>query len=142
MGLPSQQVEQDISPVLFSKYQTPSLKTPTNLTDNNSTLKTPVMSSSLPPLQGEIALATPHTITPGSSLKQYVQVGTFSVKSNAEKIQQNLQNIGDVALNQVKVGEKSLYRVQIGPLKDKEEAKAALEKTISSGHPNALLVMN
>lgn len=107
MGLPSDQVEKDTSPTLFSKNDTPTLKT---------------------------------SFEPAS--QQYVQVGTFSVKENAEKIQNNLKDIGDVTLNPVQVGDKSLYRVKIGPLKDPEAAHAILKKTISKGHPDAQLVMN
>ena len=79
-----------------------------------------------------------------SSSSRYVQVGTFSLKDNAQKIKTTLNDLGPekVIVNEVKRGSTPLYRVQVGPWETEEAAETARQKVLDLGHPNALLVMN
>jgi rare lipoprotein A len=71
--------------------------------------------------------------------KHFIQAGTFSVKANAEKAERVLKPLGDVAIKNVTIGGKSFYRVRLGPIDNIDIAKAALQKVIKLGHPDAML---
>jgi rare lipoprotein A len=72
--------------------------------------------------------------------KYFIQAGTFSVKTNAEKALRGLKPLGDVAIKNIVSGGKTMYRVRLGPMDDSDIAKKALEKVITLGHADAILV--
>jgi len=57
-----------------------------------------------------------------------IQAGSFGQKSNAEKLMANLKLSGMPAyLSEIKVQDKTLYRVRIGPVATKEKAEQQLQ---------------
>jgi DedD protein len=88
--------------------------------------------------------ATPATRTPQRPLasaaeaptsgRWAVQVGTFSKEANAERLAKQLRDQGQSAfVMPVKSGATTLYRVRIGPMKDRASAEAALREVKSPG---------
>jgi DedD protein len=63
-----------------------------------------------------------------------VQVGTFSKEANAQRLVKQLRDQGQSAfLMPLKSGGTTLYRVRIGPMKDRASADAALRQLKSAG---------
>jgi rare lipoprotein A len=72
--------------------------------------------------------------------QHFIQAGTFSVKENAERASKSMRALGDVAIKPVKIGDKTMYRVRLGPILDPQIAKLSLEKVIKLGHPDAKII--
>lgn len=63
-----------------------------------------------------------------------VQVGTFSKEANAQRLVKELRDQGQSAfVMPLKSGGATLYRVRIGPMKDRAGAEAALRELKSAG---------
>jgi DedD protein len=63
-----------------------------------------------------------------------VQVGTFSKEANAQRLVKELRDQGQSAfVMPLKSGSATLYRVRIGPMKDRAGAEAALRELKSAG---------
>lgn len=63
-----------------------------------------------------------------------VQVGTFSKEANAQRLVKELRDQGQSAfVMPLKSGGATLYRVRIGPMKDRASADAALRELKSAG---------
>ena len=63
-----------------------------------------------------------------------VQVGSFSKEETAERVAKQLRDQGQSAfVMPVKSGSATLYRVRIGPMKDRASAEAALRTVKSAG---------
>ena len=64
-----------------------------------------------------------------------VQLGSFSNRSNAEKLAADLRNNGYAAfLSQLGTSNGELHRVRIGPQKDRDSAESVAAKLGKSGH--------
>lgn len=69
-----------------------------------------------------------------------VQVGTFSKEANAQRLVKQLRDQGESAfVMPVKSGAATLYRVRIGPMKDRASAEAAL-RDVKASAPGAAVV--
>ncbi len=69
-----------------------------------------------------------------------VQLGSFSNKTNAEKLAADLRKQGYAAfLSQLKTSSGQLHRVRIGPQKDRESAEAMAAKLLKVGHKGQVL---
>jgi DedD protein len=69
-----------------------------------------------------------------------VQVGTFSKEANAQRLVKQLRDQGQSAfVMPVKTGAATLYRVRIGPMKDRASAEAVL-RDVKSSTPGAAVV--
>jgi DedD protein len=69
-----------------------------------------------------------------------VQIGSFSKEATAERVAKQLRDRGQSAfVMPVKSGGATLYRVRIGPLKDRASAEAAL-RDVKSSAPGAAIV--
>ncbi|MEY4503818.1 MAG: hypothetical protein RL154_110 [Pseudomonadota bacterium] len=81
-------------------------------------------------------IAVAPTATASTEGVYYIQVGAFSVGSDASSTQSKAQTLGFKSIvKQVQVGEKTLQKVQVGPFNSKQEASEALNKAkeINSG---------
>lgn len=58
----------------------------------------------------------------------YVQVGSFSVLSNAQQLVNNLKSYGPAHISEAVVNGKQFYRVRIGPYQRTQQADAVLDK--------------
>lgn len=72
----------------------------------------------------------------------YIQAGTYSMKTNASSVERKLASLGDVYVVPVERSGRTLYQVKLGPLNDKNKAEYALRKVILMGHPDAIIVNN
>ncbi len=71
--------------------------------------------------------------------KYFVQVGAFSNNSNAQNLLTKMEKFHDGAVKKLSSNDKTVYRVWLGPLKNKDEA-AALAKKISAKNQAAIVV--
>ncbi len=70
----------------------------------------------------------------------YIQAGAFSSADNAAKLQARLAGMG-AEIDPVTVNGKELFRVRIGPLKDVPTADQELNQVVTSGTPEARIVV-
>ena len=69
-----------------------------------------------------------------------MQIGSFSKEATAERVAKQLRDQGQSAfVMPVKSGGATLYRVRVGPLKDRASAEAAL-RDVKSSAPGAAIV--
>ena len=84
------------------------------------------------------ARAPAHPLASGddapTSARWAVQVGTFSKEANAQRLVKELRDQGQSAfVMPLKAGGGTLYRVRVGPMKDRASAEAALRDLKASG---------
>lgn len=72
----------------------------------------------------------------------YVQAGTFSIRSNAERLKIRLAAAGQLAISPIDRKGQRLYRVRIGPFDDVGEADAALQRIVGLGNSDARIVVD
>lgn len=84
-----------------------------------------------PPQQQE-----PPSALPG----YYVQVGTYSVESNAQAMMRRVGTLGQSVTELVKRGDAVLYRVRIGPYSETELAEDVLDRAHQMGLADARIV--
>ena len=72
----------------------------------------------------------------------FVQAGAFSVRSNAERLQRDLNGIAPVQVDQINVRGRTLYRVKLGPIASVQKADEVLERVIALGSTGARVVKN
>lgn len=72
----------------------------------------------------------------------FIQAGTFSNKENADRTEHALHALGDVSIERLIIKNRTLYRVKLGPIRDSDIAKLALNKVIKMGHADAMLIIN
>jgi rare lipoprotein A len=76
------------------------------------------------------------------STQMYIQAGAFSRYDNAHRLSASLSSIGHTSITQVVTKSGTLFRVRMGPVDNLDAADALLEKIISSGFPDARLVVD
>lgn len=70
----------------------------------------------------------------------YIQAGAFSIEENALKLMNKLSGIGKVSVARQENGERTWFRVRLGPLATHEEAEDALRQVATSGVPDAKII--
>jgi rare lipoprotein A len=107
--------------------------------------ETPVMTATLAPPPTILAVASDEPVSNNSTYADkdgyFVQVGSFSDPSNAERTRMELAGAGPVEVTPVSGINGQLYRVRIGPLTSASRAERALEQAVSAGHLDARLVV-
>jgi rare lipoprotein A len=73
--------------------------------------------------------------------KRYaVQVGVFSMRQNAEALQERLKAFSPVKIVEVKMGGATLYRVKMGGANIRADARSTLERLVAAGHTDAVII--
>ncbi|NCF79746.1 MAG: septal ring lytic transglycosylase RlpA family protein [Alphaproteobacteria bacterium] len=73
--------------------------------------------------------------------KRYaVQVGVFSMRQNAEALQEKLKAFSPVKIVEVKMGGATLYRVKMGGANIRADARSTLERLVAAGHADAVII--
>ena len=81
-------------------------------------------------------------VVPVKPTHLYIQAGAFSRYENANRTSAALSPLGTASITQVRTQGGSLFRVRMGPIARVDDADALLEKVISSGYPDAKLVVD
>lgn len=78
----------------------------------------------------------------GPTTGLFIQAGAFSEISNAQRLEQQLKElgIGSVLVLPVPAGEKQIFRVRMGPLVDQAMAETLLTRVKSYGYDDAQIV--
>ena len=71
----------------------------------------------------------------------YVQAGAFTRYENARQLGTKLSSLGAARVTPAQIGNQRFYRVRLGPIATVEEADRMLSRVISSGHPEARIVV-
>ena len=90
----------------------------------------------------QLANAEPQDYQPSRpiAINYYIQVGSFADPDNAERIRQELADVGPVQIAELEGYNGPLYRVRVGPLHDAEEANVALNQVVGFGLPDARVI--
>jgi rare lipoprotein A len=75
-----------------------------------------------------------------ASVNYFVQVGSFADPDNAERIREQLSDVGPVQVAELRGTNGSIYRVRVGPLHDADEAQIALNQVYGLGLPDARVI--
>lgn len=77
------------------------------------------------------------TVADGAYL---IQVGSFAAEDNARKLTGKLEAIAKVAIDKIDMGEKTWWRVRLGPFADKATADDALSQVRAASLPDARII--
>ena len=83
------------------------------------------------------AMASPQPVEAG---QYFVQAASFSSPDNARRAKVSLSEIGPVDISPVAVGERTLYRVSVGPLDSAASAEQAKYEILGKGMPGARVI--
>ncbi len=103
--------------------------------DSQNTAVKQAVASVQPALDEAAKTLQVNTTTINPHPKIYLQTGAFANKQNAERMQQQLQqSLGTtVRLSELAVGDRLIYRVQVGPFQAVQQADAFTEKLNQQG---------
>jgi rare lipoprotein A len=76
-----------------------------------------------------------------ASTRLWIQVGSFTIRSNAERLATSLSRLGAAQTSQVMLNGKPMFRVRFGPFNAVEEADAMLDRVINAGQNGAQIVV-
>lgn len=76
-----------------------------------------------------------------ASTRLWVQVGSFTLRSNADRLSSSLSRIGIAQTSLVILNGKPMYRVRFGPFNLVEEADTMLDRVIGAGQNGAHIVV-
>lgn len=79
--------------------------------------------------------------TPPDS-KLFIQAGAFADFANASRARTRLSRFGAAWVKKAQIGRRQYYRVRIGPMQTLRDADTVLAKMISSGFPQARIVVD
>lgn len=94
--------------------------------------------------QSAVAAITPSNVpfqTAQADGQFFVQVGTFSDATNAERARASLEAAGPVQILPLEGSQGMVYRVRMGPLANAQQADAALQQAVHSGHGDARVIV-
>jgi rare lipoprotein A len=91
-----------------------------------------------PPLPRQTQVAQTDAPSTGQSQQAFVQVGSFSVLANAERLRDQTSGLGPVQVVEATTAQgATLYRVVLGPVANRAEALAKVEEITNSGITSA-----
>lgn len=123
---------------------------------SDSVASEPIASEDLPDLNQPVLVSTPAVSTappqqvaqvgelslvPVSPTRIFVQAGAFSDQVNAERVKSKLSTIGAVSVSSVPLGDRSLYRVRLGPIDNVADADRLLAEVVQAGYGEARTVV-
>jgi rare lipoprotein A len=88
-----------------------------------------------------LAAQTPQQVAPKAT-QIYIQAGAFTRYDNANRVSSALSGVWPATISQVHTKGGPFFRVRLGPLASVSDADALLEKVISSGYPDARVVVD
>lgn len=74
--------------------------------------------------------------------KLFIQAGAFADFANASRARTRLSRFGPAWVTKAQVGRRQFYRVRIGPMQTLQDADAVLDRMVSSGFPQARIVVD
>jgi DedD protein len=122
---------------------TPASNTPTSNTPTSNTPTSNTPTSSPPPLTARATPAAPApaaATTPAASGTGYVvQLGSFASRSNAQRLAQRVHGLGyTVSVSRGTTG-RHLYRVRVGPARERAAAEQLAAQLRTQGHAGAVV---
>jgi rare lipoprotein A len=88
-----------------------------------------------------LAAQTPQQVAPKAT-QIYIQAGAFTRYDNANRVSSALSGVWPATISQVHTKAGPFFRVRLGPLASVSDADSLLEKVISSGYPDARVVVD
>jgi rare lipoprotein A len=95
------------------------------------------------PATGAAATSIPISTNDAEKPQLYVQIGAFAEAANAERVRQNLEtaDIKPVLIVTTTAGDKTLYKVRIGPLADVTAVDQLTGRLVTLGYADAQVVI-
>jgi rare lipoprotein A len=76
-----------------------------------------------------------------ASTRLWIQVGSFTIRSNAERLATSLTRLGAAQTSQIMLNGRPMFRVRFGPFNAVDEADAMLDRVINAGQNGAQIVV-
>lgn len=86
------------------------------------------------------AASTTSSQSSSNKSKNFVQIGSFSVEDNANKILQKNKKISEGVVEEAGLGDKKIYRVLLGPAPSKKKTIYILKQAKNAGYQDAFIV--
>ncbi|MTJ80516.1 MAG: septal ring lytic transglycosylase RlpA family protein [Telmatospirillum sp.] len=109
----------------------------------------PIVAQAPPPPRPQVTAPDPAQlavqpvkVVPVKATQMFIQAGAFARYDNANRLSAALSGMGKASITQVVTKAGTLFRVRLGPVSDLDAADALLEKVISSGYPDAKIVVD
>ncbi len=107
---------------------------------NHQTVTTNNLASTTKLEDSQIKLVNSNNINQPTSKEIYIKAGTFGIKTNAQKVENDLKKLGNTKISNINVKGRNLYQVWLGPWLDKDSANNILQKVNDLGHEGTLIV--
>jgi len=102
----------------------------------------PVVAAATPAEEDQLLATQTVQLVQPHATQIFIQAGAFSRFDNANRTSAALSGVGSPVISQVQTKSGSMFRVRLGPLASVAEADAMLERVISSGYPDARVVVD
>ncbi|MEX2453118.1 MAG: septal ring lytic transglycosylase RlpA family protein [Rhodospirillaceae bacterium] len=79
---------------------------------------------------------------PVTATRLFVQAGAFTEYANASRVRSTLSAHGPAWVSETQVGSQKFFRVRVGPLNTVARADDVLEQVVSSGFPQAHIIVD
>ncbi len=136
--LSNDKVSDENAPKAVVEVKPESIKTQ-DTTPNNSGKKNSGKKFTLVTGSSGAASTTSSQSSPNKS-KNFVQIGSFSVEDNANKILQKNKKISEGVVEEAGLGDKKIYRVLLGPAPSKKKTIYILKQAKNAGYQDAFIV--
>lgn len=81
------------------------------------------------------------TVPTQADSKLFIQAGAFADFANASRARTRLSRFGPAWVTKAQIGRRQYYRVRIGPMQTLGDADTVLDRMVSSGFPQARIVV-
>lgn len=90
------------------------------------------------------AVVVDQTVKQGKAVatQMFLQAGAFSRYENASRLNETLSSLGRTSITEVQTANGKMFRVRMGPIASLGDADQLLETVISSGFPEARIVLD
>lgn len=90
------------------------------------------------------AVVVDQTVKQGKAVatQMFLQAGAFSRYENASRLSETLSSLGRTSITEVQTANGKMFRVRMGPIASLGDADQLLETVISSGFPEARIILD
>jgi len=72
----------------------------------------------------------------------YIQAASYSNINNAMRAKSNLAAIGNVEMTHIEIGQRTYYRLRVGPIRNPHTVQQTLNQIVDIGHTDAHIINN
>jgi rare lipoprotein A len=94
-----------------------------------------------PAASGSVETQAVRTVATPADSQLFIQAGAFADFANASRARTRLSQFGPAWVSKAQIGQRQYYRVRVGPMQTLQDADTILDRMVSSGFPQARIVV-